>query len=73
MQFKEVKEVQAVEEKSAQEIEKELLEKHEQQFNLRLLIVGTVADGACGVNFLGGGGGGGLLPRRTANRTLEKH
>ncbi len=33
MQFKEVKEVQAVEEKSAQEIEKELLEKHEQQFN----------------------------------------
>lgn len=33
MQFKEVKEVQAVEEKSTQEIEQELLDKHEQQFN----------------------------------------
>jgi len=33
MQFKEVKEVQAVEEKSTQEIEKELLAKHDEQFN----------------------------------------
>jgi hypothetical protein len=33
MQFKEVKEVQAVEEKSTQEIENELLKKHEEEFN----------------------------------------
>ena len=33
MQFKEVKEVQAVEEKSTQEIENELLKKHEEDFN----------------------------------------